>query len=125
MKDRILKVQGPEITEISRTSWEKHLAQVPQLGLNRLRFMSEAHHRVRNFVVSELPRIARPLSPEFIAQNLALPLKQVNTILVELEKNLFFLVRNNQGAVSWAYPVTVEETPHQVVFKSGEQLYGA
>ena len=26
----------------------------------------------------------------------------------ELEQKLFFLVRNAQGEVSWAYPVTVE-----------------
>jgi hypothetical protein len=49
----------------------------------------------------------------------------VKGILDELERNLFFLVRNAQGAVSWAYPVTVEPTPHQLRFHSGERLYAA
>lgn len=87
--------------------------------------MTEDHHRVRYFVVGELPRTGRPLQPEFISQSLGLPLPRVNHILGELEENLFFLVRNRQGAVSWAFPVTVEKTPHELLFSTGERLYGA
>jgi len=60
-----------------------------------------------------------------ISQALQLPLEQVGAILDELENNLFFLVRNEQGAVAWAFPVTVEPTPHRLVFSSGEQAYAA
>jgi hypothetical protein len=65
------------------------------------------------------------MQPEFISQSLKLPLVQVNTILDELERNLFFLVRNSQGAVTWAFPFTVEKTPHHLTFSTGEQLYSA
>jgi hypothetical protein len=87
--------------------------------------MSEEHHLVRYFVVRELSRTGEPIQPEFISQKLKLPLAQINAILDELEKNLFFLVRNGQGAVSWAYPVTVDNTPHHLTFSTGEQLYAA
>jgi hypothetical protein len=87
--------------------------------------MSEEHHLVRYFVVRELPHAGQPLQPEFISRELNLPLTQVNTILDELERNLFFLVRNEQGAVSWAYPVTVDQTPHELTFSTGERLYAA
>jgi hypothetical protein len=36
-----------------------------------------------------------------------------------------FLFRNEQGSVTWAYPVTVDQTPHRVTFSSGEQVYAA
>jgi hypothetical protein len=49
----------------------------------------------------------------------------VKSILEELERKLFFLVRNEQGAVAWAYPVTVEITPHRLDFNTGERIYGA
>jgi hypothetical protein len=65
------------------------------------------------------------MRPEFISQKLKLPLARINAILEELERNLFFLVRNEQGAVSWAYPVTVDHTPHHLTFTTGEQLYAA
>jgi hypothetical protein len=87
--------------------------------------MTEAHHRIRYFVVQELPIKGEPIPPEYIAQRLALPLAQVKAILDELEQNLFFLVRNEQGAVSWAYPVTVEPTTHHLTYSTGERGYAA
>jgi hypothetical protein len=125
LKDSILLGRGSQITEIPRTEWEDGLTQVPQKSKTRLEFMSETHHLVRKFVVRELPRTGRPIRPEFISQSLRLPLARVNAILEELEENLFFLVRNRQGAVSWAYPGTVEKTPHNLLLRTGERLYGA
>jgi hypothetical protein len=105
--------------------WEQHLAEAPQHSQARLSFMSEEHHRVRYFVVRELPRQGEPIAPEAIARALQLPRGQVETLLDELERKLFFLVRNEQGAVAWAYPVTVEPTPHRLSFSTGERVYAA
>jgi len=90
-----------------------------------LDFMSGEHHNVRDFVVLELPRVGRPLTPEFIAQELNLPLPRVAGILDDLEAHMTFLFRNEQGAVAWAYPVTADRTPHHVTFSTGEQIYAA
>ncbi len=87
--------------------------------------MSDEHHLVRDFVVRELPKVGKPLSPEFIAQKLNLSVDRVKLILDKLEKRLTFLFRNEQGAVVWAYPVTVENTPHYAIFSTGEQVYSA
>ena len=125
MGETILMGQGRQITEIPRESWEHHLSQAPHHTEARLSFMSEEHHRVRYFAVRELPRVGAPLPPGLIAQELDLPVARVNAILDELEQNLFFLFRNEQGAVAWAYPVTVDPTPHHLAFSTGERLYGA
>ena len=86
--------------------------------------MTGAHHRVRYFVVKGLADKQKPIEPEFISKTLNMPLAQVTDILEELERKLFFLVRDEQGAVVWAYPVTVETTPHSLNFNTGERLYG-
>jgi hypothetical protein len=125
MSETILLGRGRQILEIPRAEWEKHLAQAPQHAQARLGFMSEAHHAVRNFVVQELPRRGERLAPQVIGQALDLPLAQTQAILNELEQNLFFLVRDGEGAVVWAYPVSVYPTPHQLTFSSGEWLYAA
>jgi hypothetical protein len=91
----------------------------------RLSFMTEEHHLLRYFVVSELLRTGGPISPETISEKLGLPLTRVSFILDDLEKNLFFLVRNGEGAVSWAFPVTFDKTPHRLSFSTGEVLYAA
>ena len=125
MTDTILVGHKAQIDHIPAQTWAKHLAQAPQHVARRLAFMTPAHHRVRYFVVRELPIHGRPLEPETIARALDLSLAQTLDILADLEKNLFFLVRNEEGAVSWAFPVTAEPTPHRLSFRSGERLYGA
>ncbi|MGE5222995.1 MAG: hypothetical protein ACM3PY_11180, partial [Omnitrophica WOR_2 bacterium] len=90
-----------------------------------LSFMTPEHQRVRYFVVAELPRSGRPLDPETISARLGIPLERTSRILDDLEKHLTFLVRDDRGAVAWAFPVTVEPTPHALSFRSGERLYAA
>jgi hypothetical protein len=51
--------------------------------------------------------------------------EKVVHILNDLEKHMNFLFRNRQGEVTWAYPVTVEKTPHHLTFSTGEQIYAA
>jgi hypothetical protein len=125
MSETVLLGRGRQMVDIPREMWEGHLSQAPGHSQTRLGFMSQEHHVVRYFVVRELPRSGEPIEPEAIAQALGLPLARVQAILDDLERNLFFLVRNEKGAVSWAYPVTVEPTPHHLSFDTGERLYGA
>jgi hypothetical protein len=100
--------------------WQKQVQ-----GNARLDFMSVDHHRVRDFAVRELPRLAKPLLPELIARELDIPLTRVTGILDDLEKNMTFIYRDGQGAITWAYPVTVTLTPHRVTFSSGEEIRAA
>jgi len=110
---------------IPQMLWQRQVARSAKRMEAGLGFMSEDHHNVRNLVVRELPGVGEPLSSEFIAQKLNLPTDRVEVILGELEKHMTFLFRNAEGAVVWAYPVTVASTPHEVTFSTGEQLYSA
>ena len=94
-------------------------------GSADLDFMSADHHRVRNLVVDDLPKEGKPLTPEWISDKLSLSLLDVSKILDELENNMTFLFRNLAGEVTWAYPVTVDQTPHKLLFSSGEQIFAA
>ena len=125
MSETILMRQGRQLTPIAREAWEHDVSSIPQHIEVGLGFMSEAHHLVRYFVVRELLRVGESLSPEFIARQLHLPIVRVQVILDELEKHLTFLFRNARGAVAWAYPVTVDCTPHHVTLSTGEQGYAA
>ena len=125
MTETILAGRGRDIVPIPRRQWEHHLSKAPERMKMRLGFMSDKHHQVRYFVVKELPRYGKPLPPEFISQKLEMQIADVNGILSDLEKNLFFLVRNEDGAVSWAFPFTTAQTPHRLTFSTGEQVYAA
>lgn len=125
MTENVLVGSGRRILSMPRRHWEQQLATVPEHQENRLAFMSPDHHRVRYFVVEQLVRVGAPLTPDRISQGVGLPVARVNAILKELERHLVFLVRNERGAVSWAFPVTVDPTPHRMSFATGEQVYAA
>ena len=105
--------------------WQREVARQARGALESLGFMSEDHHRVRDYVVRELPRAGTSLAPAIISKELDLPVERTKAILDELEKGMTFLYRGDGEAVTWAYPVTVDRTPHRVTFGSGEQVYAA
>ncbi len=87
--------------------------------------LDEDHRRVHHFVVKNLPSLAMPMPPAFIANRLKLDETRVIQILDELERRLIFLFRPGGQDVVWAYPITVEPTPHKLAFSSGEKLWAA
>jgi hypothetical protein len=125
MTDAVLVGRGDAISSIARSDWEQGLSSAPQMISQRLAFMSRDHHLVRNFVVRELPRLGRPIPLADISNALHLTPTRTSSIVGDLEKNLFFLVRGTGEEVSWAFPVTAEETGHQLVFSTGERLDAA
>ena len=125
MKELVLSVAENQFSEIPTEMWTQHVKQTATQIPKVLRFMTEDHHQVRYFVVRELPRIGKPIPPDFIAEKLNLSFSQTTEILDELEKNLFFLARNKNGEVLWAFPVTADKTPHQLTFSTGERISAA
>jgi len=87
--------------------------------------LDDHQRRVHHYVVRELPRLAQPMSPETIASALDMPIAQVIAILGELERRMLFLFRPGGHDVEWAYPITVANTPHHVVFSTGERINAA
>ncbi len=81
--------------------------------------------RVQHFAVREIPRRRQAIAPEVFAAELDLRPDQVSLILDKLERRLTFLCRRGGEDVVWAYPVTAEETPHQVRMDGGEAFSAA
>jgi hypothetical protein len=125
MADTVLVGRGDSIMNIPQRDWEQELSSAPEIISRRLDFMSHDHHLVRNFVVREIPRLGRAISLSEISHALRLGQTRTKSIVEDLEKNLFFLVRDSGAEVSWAFPVTAEETGHHLVFSTGERLDAA
>ena len=105
--------------------WKKRVDQEKVDMPAHLAFMSEEHHRVRNYVVRELPRIGAPITPARLSEDLDLSTERVVATLEQLERHLTFLFRNPAGEVARAYPVTADETPHRITINGKERLYAA
>jgi len=104
---------------------EKQRAKGKEKMLANLAFMTPEHRKVHHYVVRQLPFSGEPLAMQAIAEALDIKPERVKEILDDLEEHMTFLFRNDRGEVVWAYPVTVEKTPHSVTFDTGEQVYAA
>jgi hypothetical protein len=125
MENKLLTGLWRIMLEVPPGLWEKQIQNRQEKVKKSTAFMSLEHRWVHHFVVRELPRTGKPLSPDRVSQELNLPLEKIISILKDLEEHLTFLYRNELGEVIWAYPVTVEKTPHRITFSTGEQLYAA
>ena len=125
MGDTLLMRRKRRMFRVPAALWKHNVRSEARRASARLEFMGPAHHRVRNFVVTELPRAQQPLSPKAIAEGLGLGTGQVQEILDELEAQLTFLYRSDGRNVDWAYPVTAEKTPHRVTLDNGERFFAA
>jgi hypothetical protein len=123
MKGSLLLGLGRHMIPIPRMLWERVVKADARKTRAGLSFMSEDHHRVRDFAVLELARSGAPLTPESIAEALDLAVPRVVSILEELEAHLTFVFRGDHRVVTWAYPVTVDQTPHHASFSTGEEAY--
>ena len=105
--------------------WQKQVAKGKRRYEKVHGSLTEECRVIHHFVVRELPYAGKPLSPELISDKLGFAPDRVTAALDHLEKRMTFLYRNINGEVAWAYPVTVDKTPHRVTFNTGEQLYAA
>src|SRR5712692_725294 len=95
----VLVAHGRDFERKPVAEWQAAVLRATNKMRERLDFMTSGHHAVRTFVVRELPRFRRPIPIVEIAAHVRLPTSQVQSIVEELERNLFFLVRNPAGDV--------------------------
>ena len=125
MKNKLMLGLWRYMLDVPAFLWKKKNAGKAKRISAHLGFITDEHRLIHHFVVRELPLAGKPLPPEFVANAVNLPPERVIAILDDLEEHMTFLFRNARGEIVWAYPVTVEKTPHKVTFQTGEQLYAA
>jgi hypothetical protein len=125
MKNKLMFGLWRYIINVPPFLWQKQVAQGKRRLEKEQGSLSEEKRLIHHFVVRELPSNGKPLSPELISNKLGLPADRVKDALDDLEKRMTFLYRNKDGDVVWAYPVTVDKTPHRITFDTGEKLYAA
>jgi hypothetical protein len=125
MPETVIYGKGNLLEAVPAEHWREEMRGVRQHMAGRLHFVTPDHQRVRYFAVSEMIKRGAPLDPAYIARTLRLAPRLVGIILDGLERNLFFLVRDRRGRVTWAFPVTSETTPHRLAFSTGERIFAA
>ena len=116
---------GPLGVSVPSWLWPRAVAREARGAAHVLSSLTDEERRIRRWVVTELGALGSALDAVSIATALELEVELVRDALERLERKMVFLWRNEDGAVSWAYPVTVDTTPHQLAFKTGERMTAA
>ena len=110
---------------VPKVLWRRIIEAEARRGQSRVEWFTEDHHRVRDFVVTEIARTSEPVGVEQVTATLGISKQRALAIIEELEKGMTFLFRTDGDAVDWAYPVTARRTPHRVRLDSGERFFAA
>jgi len=87
--------------------------------------VSDEERKVHRFVVMTMTETNEPVTLEYIAEKLDMPLDRVRDVVDKLEEMKVFFYRYNSQGINWAYPVTSENVVHKMAFSTGEQCNAA
>jgi hypothetical protein len=85
--------------------------------------MTDDHRRIHNFMVCQLTESGAPFTVEFMADRLRLPVDRVKAVLDDFEQRVGLPIRNREGIITRAYPVTLEKSVHRMAISIGKELY--
>lgn len=110
---------------VPRTLWRRVISAEAKRSGKNLEWFTPDHHRVRDFVVTEVAATGAAVSPEVLRNATGLREDRLAVVLDQLEKGKTFLYRTGGTDVDWAYPVTAEDTGHRIRLDSGERFFAA
>jgi hypothetical protein len=92
---------------------------------SKARLLSEDERKVHHFVVKVMATAKEPITAELISQELGLSLETVEKIIDKLESLKTFLYRSGGKEINWAYPLSLDNTGHEMIASTGEQFSAA
>ncbi len=87
--------------------------------------LSKEERRVHHFIVMKMAVVKDPITADLIANELGMPNDQVLAIINKLESLKTFIYRSDGKGITWAYPLSLENTGFRMTASSGEQFFAA
>ena len=87
--------------------------------------LSPEERKIHHFIVSRMTETKTPLTAEQVGKELDVPIDRVETTINKLEELKTFLYRSDGKGINWAYPLSLEDTGHQMTDSMGKQFFAA
>ena len=104
---------------------KKDIRKMADAICRRTAGVSDEESKVHRFVVMTMTDTNEPVTSEYIAEKLDMPLDRVRDIVDKLEEMKVFFYRYNSQGINWAYPVTAENGVYKMTFSTGKQFNAA
>jgi hypothetical protein len=87
--------------------------------------LSQNERRIHHYIVRTLSTVTRPIEALQISEELELSLEMVSETIEKLEEMKTFFFRTGGEGIDWAYPVSLENTGHEMRCSTGERFNAA
>jgi hypothetical protein len=87
--------------------------------------LSVEERKTHHFIVKEMAVAKEPITAELVGEELGIPLKSIEKAIDKLESLKTFLYRSDGKGINWAYPLSLENTGHQMSASTGERFFAA
>ena len=91
----------------------------------KAQLLTEEERRIHHFVVRKMASVEEPIRAELVADEIGLPVGEVENAIDKLESLKTFLYRSDGRAIDWDYPLSLDETGHRMTVDTGEQFNAA
>jgi hypothetical protein len=92
---------------------------------SKAQLLTEEERRIHHFVVRKMASVEKPIRAELVADEIGLPVSEVENAIDKLESLKTFLYRSDGRAIDWAYPLSLDETGHRMTVDTGDQFNAA
>ena len=116
---------------------ERFMIPIPQIvskrGLDKgasgarakAELLSEDERQVHCFVVKKMAVAKEPITAELVSEELGIEVNRVEEIIDKLEGMKTFLYRSDSKGITWAYPLSLDNTGHEISASTGERFFAA
>jgi len=116
---------------------ERFMIPIPQVISNRglekgasgarakAELLSEEERQVHYFVVKKMAVAKEPITAELVSEELGIEVNRVEEIIDKLEGMKTFLYRSDSKGITWAYPLSLDNTGHEISASTGERFFAA
>ena len=87
--------------------------------------LSEEEQQVHYFVVKKMAVPKEPITAELVSEELGIEVNRVEEIIDKLEGLKTFLYRSDGKGINWAYPLSLDNTGHEITASTGERFFAA
>jgi hypothetical protein len=91
----------------------------------KAQILSFEERGIHHFIVKKMAVAKEPITAEFISEELGISLETVEKTIDKLEGLKTFLYRSDGKGINWAYPLSLENTCHQMTASTGERFFAA
>lgn len=87
--------------------------------------LSEEERKIHHFIVKKMAITQKHITADLVGEALDVPVNRVEKIIDKLEAMKTFLYRSDGKGIDWAYPISLENTGHEITVSTGERFFAA